>query len=399
MTPVGGRKAKLKKLGQGLGVLAVAFLLFALGVAFGQGRLSFGSSNYKPASGNLPAKLDYSSVDQVYQALKDNYYEPLTAQQLLNGLKHGLAEATGDKYTVYFTPQEAKQFNSSLNNTFTGIGAQISQDDNGHVIIQSPLSGYPAEKAGLQARDRILTVNGQSTDGWSVVKAAKEIRGKAGSYVILDILRGNKQLHFQIKRQKITIPSVDYKVMSDNIGYIQIISFSDDTSQLIEQAANQLASKHVKGVILDLRNNPGGELSAAVTAASQWLPDGSMIVSEKHGGQVIDSYRSVGSHPLKDVPTVVLINAGSASAAEITTAALHDNKAAFVIGQTSFGKGVVQQLIDFPGGGKLKVTFAKWYRPNGKNIEHEGITPDKTITPSQSRDAAEAAAIQYLNNH
>jgi carboxyl-terminal processing protease len=169
------------------------------------------------------------------------------------------------------------------------------------------------------------------------------------------------------------------KILPDNIGYMSISTFADDTSSLSQTAAQQFANDHVKGIILDLRDNPGGLVSAAVNVSSLWLPQNDTILQEKRGNTVIQSYSSNGDDTLHGIPTVILINGGSASASEITTGALHDNGAAYVIGQKSFGKGVVQQLDNFSDGSQLKVTIAYWYRPNGQNIEHKGITPDKTV--------------------
>jgi carboxyl-terminal processing protease len=189
--------------------------------------------------------------------------------------------------------------------------------------------------------------------------------------------------------------------VAGNIGYIRISTFADDTSSLIIKAADDLKAQNVKGIVLDLRNNPGGLLSAAVTVSSQWLPDGTTVLQEKRGSTVVQTYQSSGDSPLHGMPTVVLVNEGSASASEITAGALHDNKAATIIGTKSFGKGVVQQLINLKDGSELKVTVASWYRPNGQNINKKGITPDQIVQPAKDdtiagNDAQKSAAIDYL---
>lgn len=386
-------------------MLIVAQFIFSLGVAVGDGRLSLPSFNgFKPVSGNLPNTLNYSSVNQVYQALKSHYDGKLTQTELLNGIKHGLAAAPGDPYTVYFTAAQARQFNHQLNNSFGGIGAELGLNSKGQLEIVAPLKGTPASKAGLQPKDLITSINGQSTQGMSVEAAVMKIRGHIGTKVKLQILRNNQTLNFTIARQNIVVPSVTTKILSGNIGYIQISSFATDTSSLMQQAAIKLKSQHVKGIILDLRNNPGGLLQAAINVSSLWLPNGQVILREKRGNQVIQTYRSTGNDILHGIPTVVLINGGSASASEITTGALHDHKDAYVIGQRSFGKGVVQQLINFKNGSELKVTIASWYRPDGQNIEHIGITPDQTVVPTAQdyktgNDVQLKAAEQYLATH
>lgn len=377
--------------------------VFLLGMAVGDGTLHLSS---KAGVTGLPDTLDYSSVNKLYDTIRQNYDGKLTQQQLINGLKHGLAQATGDPYTVYFTPQEAKDFQNQLNNTISGIGARLGLDQQGNVwIVDPPFDNTPAQKAGLQAQDIIASINGKSTQGMDVETAVTAIRGKAGSQVTLQVVRaGNdKPLTFKITRQQIQIPTVTTKTLDGNIGYIAISTFGDDTSELINEAAQKFASSGVKSIILDLRDNPGGEVDAAVSTASQWLPDNSLIMQEKHGNQVIQSYRSTGTDLLGSLPTVVLINNGSASASEIVTAALHDNKEAHVIGQKSYGKGVVQQIINFGDGSQLKVTVASWYRPNGQNINHKGITPDQKVVLTDDdakagNDVQLTAAEQYLQN-
>lgn len=382
-----------------LGVVVV----FLLGVAIGQGRLSFNNSGSSLNPG-LPNQLDYASVNQVYQSLKANYDGKLTESQLLDGLKHGLADATNDPYTVYFTAKEAKQFSNELNNSFSGIGAELGKDSAGDLIVVSPIAGFPAEKAGLKPQDIIAAIDGKTTSGMSIDQAVTAIRGPVGSTVNLQIIRDHsQQLNLKIVRQNIQVPSVNSKVLPGNIGYIQISTFADDTSSLIQQTADKLQQDHVKGIVLDLRDDPGGLLTAAVSVSSKWLPQGTLVLQEKRGNTVVNSYYAEGGDVLHGIPTVVLVNGGSASASEITTGALHDNHAAYVIGTKSFGKGVVQQLINFKDGSELKVTVASWYRPDGQNINHKGITPDQTVSEPSSatpdNDPQLQAAEAYLAGH
>jgi carboxyl-terminal processing protease len=387
------------KRGATLGVVALAF--FA-GQAVGDGRIAI----HRGVSKDLPARLDYTSVNQVYQSLKDNYDGKLTETQLINGLKHGLAEATNDPYTVYFTPKEAEAFNNQLNNSFSGIGAQLGQDKDKNLQVIAPIDGYPAAKAGIKAGDLIIKINGASTGDMSVDEAVSRIRGRSGTPVTLQILR-NKQttLTFKIKRADIKLPSVKTKILKGDIGYIQLADFADDTARLAQQAADKFKREKVKGIILDLRNNGGGYLDAAVRVSSLWLKPGETVVDQKRGSEVTESATALGGAELHGIPTVVLINGGSASASEITTGALHDNGDAYVIGEKSYGKGVVQQLVNFGDGSQLKVTIASWYRPNGQNINHKGITPDKVvrlpeggnIQAGSAGDTQLKAAQTYLN--
>lgn len=383
-------------------VAAGAVIVFGLGVLVGGGRLHFGSPGFKSQTG-LPASLDYSSVSTVYDSLRQNYDGKLTTQQVLDGLKHGLAQSAGDPYTEYFTAAEAKQFSNDLDPTITGIGAQLDQDSAGDTVVVAPLDGSPASRAGIRAKDVIASVNGKSTAGQNINDVVNEVRGKKGTKVTLGVLRGQQQLNFTITRDTITVPTVSSKILDDGFGYMQVSQFSQNSFGLAQEAVAKFQKAHVKGIVLDLRNDPGGEVDAAQNIASLWLKQGSLIMQEKRGSQVIDSLNATGNNPLLGIPTVVLVNGGSASASEITAAALHDNKAATIIGEKSFGKGVVQQLIHFGDGSELKVTIASWYRPNGQNINKKGITPDKVVKMTDTdykngTDPQLQAAKDYLSN-
>lgn len=360
-------------------LIAAGVLLFGAGLVIGQGKVSFTSAAYK-SNTELPSKLDYSQVDAVYQALKDNYDGKLTEKQVIDGIKHGLAQSTNDPYTEFFTADETNQFNNDLQGTITGIGAQLALDDDGNVVIVAPLAGSPAEAAGLKAKDVIVAIDGKSTSGMSTNEAVLKIRGEKGSKVTLTVVR-NKQQPFDvtITRDTIHVPSVTSKILDGNIGYIHVNQFSDDTDELARKAADDFKAKGVDKVILDLRDNPGGEVSSAVGLSSLWLDSGQTVVQEKHGGTVVEVDRATGDPVLKGDKTVVLINSGSASASEITALALKDQIGARLIGETSYGKGVMQRLIPFSDGSSLKVTIGSWYSPNDTNINKKGIKPDQVV--------------------
>lgn len=385
------------------GVVVATIVIFGLGVGVGNGQIQVGSDSVfrKPISKGLPADLDYASVEELYDTLRQGFDGQLDTQKLLEGLKQGLASATGDQYTEYLNAEEAKSFNDDLNGTFSGIGAELSKDKQ-LIIVVSPIAGYPAEKAGLQPRDVIAEINGESAYDLSITEAVNKIRGPSGTKVKLKIIRDeSKELELEITREKITIPSVESEILDDDIGYMKVSRFSDDTSKLSEQAAERFAKAGVKGIILDLRSNPGGLLDSSVDLAGLWLPNGKTVLEERRGGVTVRSYTSDGPATLKDIPTVVLIDEGSASASEITAGALKDDGAATLIGMKSFGKGSVQQLEKLPDGGVLKVTIARWYTPGGKNIDKEGISPDKKVDRTaedveKGKDPQKDAAINSL---
>ena len=385
-----------------VGYLVFAVALFAVGMLVGKGDFKLTGQPYQTQS-NLPNSLNYSQLDELYQTLRSNYNGELTQTQIMDGLKHGLARSTNDPYTEYMSATEAKDFQTGLQGEITGIGAKLDLDTDSNVIVQAPLAGSPAEAAGLRARDVILTVDGKSTYGMTVNEAVKKIRGEKGTKVTLGVLRGNKEsLTFTITRDVIKIPTAVSKVLDDNVGYLQVSQFSDDTDELVQKAADDFKSKGVSKIILDLRDNPGGEVTTAVNLSSLWLRSGDTIVSQKRGDVTTETEKATSTNTLQGMKTVVLVNAGSASASEITALALRDHGAATILGETTYGKGVVQQLFPLKDGGSLKVTIAKWYSPNGTNIDHKGITPDKEVKMTEDdykngTDPQLKAAQEFLN--
>ncbi len=365
--------------GKTLIVIFVIFWVFSAGYGLGSGKIRVGRLNTVGSNKSLPNNLNYDSVEQVYDELRANYDGKLDADKLLDGLKQGLVAASGDPYTEYMPPEKAKEFQGDLEGTFEGIGAQLGKNDKGTIIVISPIDGFPAKNAGLQPKDEIVEINGENAIGLTTDQAVAKIRGPKGTKVKLRIIRSDKEdLKFEIERAEINIPSVESKTLDGNIGYIKISRFSEDTAGLSQTAATKFKNENVKGVILDLRGNPGGYLESAVDVSSLWLSN-KTVLQEKRDNVVIKSYQSRGSAILIGIPTIVLIDEGSASASEITAGALHDNKVATLLGVKSFGKGSVQQPENLKNGGLLKITVARWFTPNGKNIDKEGISPDKEV--------------------
>jgi len=327
---------------------------------------------------NTEASFDFNLYWEVWDRLKRDYVDKnkISDKEMFYGSLRGLASSVGDPYTIFMDPTEAQEFLSDMSGSFEGIGAEVGMR-NDIITIIAPLSGMPAEKAGLRAGDRVYAIDGESTLGLSVDAAVKKIRGPKDSKVTLTIIRDdeNKPLDISITRGVIVVKSVKTEFRKDGILIITVSSFNDDTLSLFQRAMQEALLKNPKGIILDLRNNPGGYLDTAIAMASAWVPEGPVVIEQFSEGRR-EEYFSYGGAPLQDFKTVVLINAGSASASEIVAGALRDYKRATLVGTQTFGKGSVQGLRDLSGGSSLKVTVAKWMTPGGDYIDNKGISPD-----------------------
>jgi len=361
------------------GVVVLAFVVIA-GIGYVAGTFNnqimgavaplFGLKSYS-------GQLDLSTLQDTYRAVKGNYDGNIDDAALIEGANRGLVDALGDEYTVYMNKKETEEFDNSLTgNIGGGIGVEVGER-NGILTVLRLLKDNPAEKAGLQLGDFIIKVNDESVEDVSVDQAVSKIRGEAGTTVKLTVVRGGEQKDFTITRAIVNNPSV-YSTVKDGIGTMTVMRFDAETGSLARAAAQDFKDQNVKKVVLDLRGNGGGYLTAAQEVASLWL-DKKTVVSERTNGKVVDELKT-GSNPLLGgIPTVVLVNGSSASASEIVAGALQDHKAAKLVGVKTFGKGSVQKLLMLPGGAQLKVTIASWYTPNGKNISKQGITPDVVI--------------------
>jgi len=329
----------------------------------------------------LTADVDFNLFWNVWDLLKKEYVDPgkLDDKTMFYGALRGLVESAGDPYTVFMEPKLAQEFQSDLAGTFEGIGAEIGKKSEIITII-APLADMPAEKAGLKSGDKIYAIDGVSTAGLAVDEAVSKIRGQKGTEVTLTIFREgfSQPKDYKIIRQVILVKSVRTELRDDGIFVITITNFNDDTSDLFKQAAQQALEKNPKGVILDLRNNPGGYLETAIDVASEWI-DAGVVVTEQFNTEKKNEYLKRGRTRLKDFPTVVLVNQGSASASEIVSGALKDYGKAMIVGMKTFGKGSVQTLEDLKDGSSVKITVAKWLTPKGNNINEQGIEPDVKV--------------------
>lgn len=325
----------------------------------------------------LSKDVEFSLFWDVWKRVKSEHFVRNTADtKLFYGALAGIVSALDDPYSVFFDPELSKKFDESLSGSFDGIGAEIGAKNN-QLQIVAPLPESPAEGAGLRSGDKILAIDKRMTTGMSVDYAVSLIRGKRGTKVTLTIYRDGekKERDITIKRDTIRIASVTWKVMDGNVGYLKIAHFNQDTEEKFKEAVKDLLAKRVGGIVLDVRNNPGGYLDTAVQVAGYWV-DGKPVVIEQYSNQKKDEYTSRVRALLADMKTVVLVNEGSASASEIVAGALQDYGKAVLIGKKTFGKGSVQDLQHLKDGSSLKLTIAKWLTPKGRSIDEEGVKPD-----------------------
>ena len=393
-----------------LQVVVLLIISGLIGYYFGTSNVKISWKNYKPSlavvNREAPATLnnvDFSTFWNVWQKLETNYYDKtkLDPVKMLNGAIEGMAQSLGDPYTIYLPPVANTNFKDGLAGQFSGIGAELGTKDK-QIIVIAPLVGSPAEKAGIKAGDAILKVNGEATTDWTLPATVDKIRGPKGTSVTLTILHkdSEKPLDIKIVRDVITVKSVvgwvkDIKnidginVSKDQkgkIAYVRLSQFGDSTINDWATTINKIflqtqSEKDMKGLIVDLRNNPGGYLADAVFISSEFLKQGTPVVLQENsqGTRVTLSVTRKGL--MYELPIIVLINKGSASASEIVSGALRDNKLneksrAILVGETSFGKGTIQQADDLGNGAGLHITIAKWLTPNGTWINGSGLKPD-----------------------
>ena len=324
-------------------------------------------------------RTEFKKFYQAFDTLKNGYYKDINQQKLINGAIDGMVTSLDDPYSDYMSDDEAKSFHSSISSSFEGIGAEIQEKDS-HILIVSPLKGSPAEKAGLKPNDMIISVNGKSLQGMNSTQAVTLIRGKKGTKVELMIQRAGTDtpVKVPIVRDEIPIETVYGEMVDKNIAKVQVTSFSTNTSKELVTTLNDLQKKGMKGLVLDLRQNPGGLLDQAISISSMFVPKGKIIVKEEDRNGKIKEFPSQNSgNP--DLPLVVLIDKGSASASEILSAAVKESAGVPLVGEKSFGKGTVQTASDFSDGSNLKFTIAKWLTPNGNWIHKKGIKPDYEV--------------------
>lgn len=335
----------------------------------------------QPLPDFLKKDVDFSLFWEVWNRIQQEYIDrPVGETKLLYGALAGLVASLRDPYSVFLEPEPAKEFTDELEGHFEGIGAEIGIRDNVLTII-SPLPESPAESAGLKAGDQVVEIDSYSTENISLNEAVRRIRGKKGTTVTLKVFREKDSGFHEITiiREVIKIVSVKWEMKAGDVAYIKVTNFHGDTNARFKQTVEEILIKNPKGIVLDLRNNPGGYLDQAVTIASYWLPQGQVVVQEEFAAGERRQHLANGQAQFKAHKTVVLVNQGSASGSEIVSGALQDYGLARLVGEKTFGKGSVQNLEELSDGSAVKLTIARWLTPNGRQINVEGIEPDEVV--------------------
>lgn len=360
--------------------------VFALGTFTGtrDSVKSFLTPKTTSAQTNISEGKDMTQFWRVWEIMRNQYpfleKEP-TDKEKIYGAIAGMVDAYEDPYTVFFPPKEAKLFNDSVKGSFGGVGMEVGVKNN-FITVISPLKDSPAERAGILSGDIILEINETKTDTMDIDTAISLIRGEKGTSVVFKIARKNSSepVILSVIRETISIPVIDTEIQ-EGVFIINFYSFTENSAELFRDALDLFAKSEAQSLIIDLRNNPGGYLDAAIDIASFFLPEGTVIVRENTGENTTETiHASLGYDSVSAKKIIVLINEGSASASEILAGALAENKIATTIGKTSFGKGSVQQLITLPDKSSLKITVAKWFTPKGVSISEKGIIPMIEVT-------------------
>jgi len=358
-------------------------------------------SNYE-VTGDLVTDRNEVNVNllwEIWEIIEDEYIDPdrIDGQQLLHGAANGLVEGLDDKYTNFLTPEEKQEYLSSNRREFQGIGTTLAEESD-FVVIESPIDGSPAQKAGLKPKDVILKVDGEDMQGKSVVEVATLIRGDANTKVKISYYRPstNETNEVEIVREVINLDILELKDLGDGIVSFKVYQFTDADVETFnrewDKKITEIINRNPKGLVIDLRNNPGGFVDAVSHSIGEFLPKGTVIFQEESRAGKRTSFKVNREGRLQNIPVVVLVNDGSASSSEIFAGAMQDNNRAKIVGIKTVGKGVEQRLINLSDGSMLQLVFQKWLTPNGRNISvDEPITPDFLIedTEEQNQKAIE----------
>lgn len=365
-------------------ITGAAALIIGAGGTVGAGALYLHQQNAQADADVTYVPNSFKDLLKVYSDVKNNYYIKTSDTKLVTGAINGMLKTLNDPFSQYLQGSDAKELNTTISGSFEGIGAEISQAD-GHIQIVSPIKGSPADKAGLKAKDIITAIDGKSTQGWSTTKASSTIRGKKGTSVTLAIKRGSDTFNITIKRGVVPLTTVTGELSDQNkkVGVISITQFADNTNKELKKSITSLRKQGAKSFVIDLRQNPGGLLPQALETASMFLKDGQRIMQVQQRDskpEIFTAGKEYDDGFKVTEPVTVLIDSGSASASEIFSGALQESRRTKLIGEKSFGKGVVQTVSQLSGDSEVKITTAKWLTPSGGWIQKKGLTPDIKVS-------------------
>lgn len=354
-------------------VTNMATFIFANGLNIAMGDKVIMKTDNPQTATYIKKLLDLKDV------IEENYYKDVKDTDLLDGALKGMFQSVGDPYTVYYDKEQYQSYLEQIKGTYVGIGVVVSMDENNVVNVVSSIEGSPGEKAGLVSGDKIIKIDGVELSGLSLEDVVAKIKGNAGTSVTLTIQKegSDELIDKELVREEIIMKSVDSKVLDGGIGYLRITQFESYTGDEFKDQLNALLDQNVKGLVLDVRDNPGGMMDVVVDMIDRLMGESVIVYTQDKQGN--KDYKYSDEKNKVDLPMVVLINKGSASASEIFAGALQDTKTATIVGTTSFGKGIVQRMSDVGDGTGFKITVSEYFTPNGRNIHGKGIEPDVTI--------------------
>lgn len=366
--------------------ISLVLIIFIFGFAIGSG--------FQGTQGvDEPKDTDFTPFFESWDNIKNRFYFEGDVsfqdkkEELLYGAIQGMIKTLDDPYTSFLKPQEAKQLTEQLSGSYEGIGARVGIRDEVLTVI-SPLEGTPADEKGLSPGDKIIKVNDEATKDMSLTEAVAKIKGEEGTSVNLTIKRDREELEVEIVRQEIEIPTLEFKWLGEDndIAYVKLYNFAENTPSRFKETAEKILNSDANKIIFDLRNNAGGYLPVCEKVGNFFIKEGELILKEDKASGIAREVESKGPGSFADFETAILINEGSASASEILAGAIKEQNGATIIGETSFGKGTVQEVVPLSDNSRLKLTIAHWLLPSGKSINENGITPDKKVEMSKEEE-------------
>lgn len=407
---------KMQNITHNILLVCIGVIILLTGIRIGQTETQRGPASSKNIKvTNLEkdnvTNIDFSLFWQTWNTLSDYYVDKtkLDPMKMYYGAIKGMVASVNDSYTFFLTPEENQQSKDDLKGVFFGIGAELGLEEN-QIVVVTPLKNSPAEKAGVRAGDVVVKVNNEATTNWTLQQAVSKIRGPKGEKVVLTMRREDKDVDVAVVRDEINIPFVE-TTYEGNVAIVELSRFGEPTNQLWDKTVDDLLARKkqgkLSGIVLDMRGNPGGYLDGAIHVGSEFLSARDLVVKQEYADKEPEKYFAKREGRLKDVPLVILLNKGSASASEIVAGALRDHKKATIVGESSFGKGTVQQALDLKDEAGLHVTISKWILPGGSWIQETGIKPDIEVkldikdgnTMKREDDAQLNKAIEILNSN